>query len=86
MTHRPLYLRFYGENFMFIDTPSEIQILGVYFPPVFVAILVGLLCSIILTRLLNWTGLSRFFWHPPLAYAALWLLSTSLACLIFIAP
>jgi hypothetical protein len=71
---------------MFTDTPSEIEILGVYFPPIFVAILVGLLCAIGLARLLNWTGLSRFFWHPPLAYAALWLLSTALVGLIFIAP
>ena len=71
---------------MFLDTPSEIQILGVYFPPLFVAILAGLLCAIGLARLLNWTGLSRIFWHPPLAYAALWLLSTALVSLIFIAP
>jgi hypothetical protein len=71
---------------MFTDTPSEIQILGVYFPPIFVAILAGLLCAIGLARLLNWTGLSRFFWHPPLAFAALWLLSTALIGLIFIAP
>jgi hypothetical protein len=71
---------------MFLDIPSEIQILGVYFPPLFVAILAGLLCAIGLARLLNWTGLSRFFWHPPLAYAALWLLSTALVSLIFIAP
>jgi hypothetical protein len=71
---------------MFIDTPSEIQILGVYFPPIFVAIVVGLLCALGLARLLNRTGFSRFFWHPPLAFAALWLLSTTLVGLIFIAP
>jgi hypothetical protein len=71
---------------MFTDTPSEIEILGVYFSPIFVAILVGLLCAIGLARLLNWTGLSRFFWHPPLAFAALWLLSAALVGLIFIAP
>jgi hypothetical protein len=71
---------------MFIDTPSEIQILGVYFPPIFVAIVVGLLCALGLARLLNRTGLSRFFWHPPLAFAALWLLSTTLVGLVFIAP
>ena len=71
---------------MFTHIPSEIQILGVYFPPLFVAILAGLLCAFGLARLLNWTGLSRFFWHPPLAFAALWLLSTALVGLIFIAP
>jgi hypothetical protein len=71
---------------MFTETPSEIEILGVYFPPIFVAILAGLLCAIGLAKLLNLTGLSRFFWHPPLAYAALWLLSAALVGLIFIAP
>ena len=71
---------------MFTLPPSEIQILGVYFPPLFVAILAGLLCALGLARLLNWTGLSRFFWHPPLAFTALWLLSAALVGLIFIAP
>ena len=71
---------------MFTDIPSEIQILGVYFPPIFVAILAGLLCALGLARLINWTGLSRFFWHPPLVFTALWLLSAALVGLIFIAP
>ena len=71
---------------MFTRIPSEIQILGVYFPPLIVAILAGLLCAVGLARLLNWTGLSRFFWHPPLAFTALWLLSAALIGLIFIAP
>ena len=71
---------------MFTHIPSEIEILGVYFPPLFVAILAGLLCALGLARLLNWTGLSRFFWHPPLAFTALWLLSTALVGLILIAP
>jgi len=71
---------------MFTGTPSEIQILGVYFPPLIVAILAGLLCAIGSAWLLNRTGLSRFFWHPPLAFAALWLLSAALVGLIFVAP
>jgi hypothetical protein len=37
-------------------------------------------------KLLNLTGLSRFFWHPPLANAALWLLGTALFGLFIIAP
>lgn len=71
---------------MFADIPSEIQILGVYFPPVFIAILAGLLLAAGLARLFNWTGISQYFWHPPLAYAALWLLSTALVSLFFITP
>ena len=71
---------------MFTETPSEIQFLGLYLPPIFVTILFGLLCAIGLARLLNWTGLSRYFWHAPLAFASLWLLSAALVGIIFIAP
>jgi hypothetical protein len=51
-----------------------------------VAIVAGLLCTILVTRLLNQSGLSRFFWHPPLANAALWLLATALIGLFIITP
>ena len=71
---------------MLTDIPSDVQILGLYVPPLFVAIAAGLLCAIVLARLLNRTGLSRLFWHPPLAFAALWLLATALVGLILISP
>jgi hypothetical protein len=71
---------------MHTDVPAEMQILGVYFPPLFVAIVGGLLGATLAAGLLNLTGLSRFFWHPHLAYAALWLLATSLIGLLIIAP
>jgi len=71
---------------MLTGVPSEIQLLGVYFPPLFVAIVAGLVCAILVARLLNLTGLSRFFWHPPLANAAMWLLATALIGLFIITP
>jgi len=71
---------------MLTDVPAEFQFLGVYLPPLFVAIVGGLLCAALVAKLLNLTGLSRFFWHPQLAYAALWLLATSLIGLLVIAP
>jgi len=71
---------------MFTGVPAEVQILGLYFPPLFVAIIAGLLCAMVATQLLNRTGLSRFFWHPPLANAALWLLAAALIALFIIAP
>ena len=71
---------------MLTGVPSEVQILGVYFPPLFVAIVIGLLCAMVVAQLLNRTGLSRFFWHPPLANAALWLLASALIGLFIIAP
>ena len=71
---------------MFTGVRSEVQILGVYLPPLFVAIVTGLLCAILVTKWLNQTGLSRFFWHPPLANAALWLLATALIGGFIITP
>jgi len=71
---------------MFTGAPSEVQILGLYFPPLFVAIAAGLVCSTLVARLLNQSGLSRFFWHPPLASAALWLLATALIGYFIITP
>ena len=71
---------------MVAGVPSEVQILGIYFPPLFVSIVAGLVCAIVVGKLLNLTGLSRFFWHPPLANAALWLLGTALFGLFIIAP
>ena len=71
---------------MLTDVPAEFQILGVYFPPLFVMIVGGLLCATACAKLLNRSGLSRFFWHPPLAFAALWLLATALIGLLIIAP
>jgi hypothetical protein len=71
---------------MFTGVPSEVQILGIYFPPLFVAIVAGLVFTIVVAKLLNRTGLSRFFWHPPLAFAALWLLATALTGLLVITP
>ena len=71
---------------MLTDVPSEIQFLGLYFSPLFVSILAGLVCAVIVAKQLNLTGLSRFFWHPPLAYAALWLLATALINLFILRP
>lgn len=71
---------------MLLAVPSEIQILGVYLPPLFLAIMAGLVGAMVFAKLLNLTRLSRFFWNPPLAYAALWLLATALICVFFITP
>lgn len=71
---------------MFDGVPSEVQLLDVFVPPLFLAIVGGLLSALIVARLLNITGLSRFFWHPPLALAALWVLLSGLISLIIIQP
>lgn len=66
--------------------PSEISFDWVYFPPFFFTVVVGYLCAFGIARLLNTTGLSRYFWHSGLTFVALWVLLTSLIGLVFIPP
>ena len=68
------------------QTPSEVQLLGIYLPPFFLVCMLGLLFSLVVAQLLNWTGLSRMFWHPPLAFLGLWVLASSLIGLLWIVP
>ena len=68
------------------DTPAELQFLGLYLPPAFLVCTVGLLIAVAVTQLLNWSGLSRLFWHPPLAFVGLWVLAASLVGLLVMTP
>ena len=68
------------------DTPAELQLFGVYIPPLFLVCLLGLVCALAASRTLNRCNLSRCFWHPPLAFFALWVLASSLIGLLLIAP
>ncbi len=68
------------------QVPSEVQLLGIYLPPIFFVCLFGLACALAITQVLNWTGLSRWFWHPPLAFVAIWVLASSVIGLAIIAP
>ena len=71
---------------MFDEIPSEISFQSVYFPPFFFTIVLGFICATGLAKLLNATGLGRFFWHPGLAFVALWVLATSLVGLLLVFP
>ena len=66
--------------------PREISFGWVYFPPLFFAIIVGILAAWILAGVLNHTGLSRFFWRPPVAFLAFVLVFGSLFALFVMAP
>ena len=69
-----------------LQAPSEVQLFGIYVPPFFLVCLLGLICAVVASQILNSTGLSRLFWHPPLAFFALWVLASSLIGLVAIAP
>ena len=56
--------------------PSEFAIGDVYFPPMLIAALLGLLLAWLTAHLLNRFRLSRFFFYPPLVLLALAVLFT----------
>jgi hypothetical protein len=72
---------------MFERVPTETVLFEwVYFPPFFFTFVLGFVCAIGIAKLFNVTRLSRFFWHPGLAFVALWVLATSLIGLSIIPP
>ena len=51
--------------------PSEVDLTGVYFPPLLVNGTLGVLMMLLTVYLLNRYRLSRYFFFPPLVMAAL---------------
>ena len=66
--------------------PSEISFDWIYFPPFFFTVVLGYLSAFGVAKLLNITGLRRFFWHSGLTFVAFWVLLTSVIGLTFIPP
>jgi hypothetical protein len=58
--------------------PSEFAIGDVYFPPMLIAALLGLVLAWLTAHLLNRLRLSRFFFYPPLVLLALVVIYTVL--------
>lgn len=67
-------------------TPTDISLGFVYVPPLFVDFVAGLILAYVVVHVLNRTGLSRFFWHPPLAFLALVVLMGSLFGILVLPP
>ena len=51
--------------------PSEFPIAGVYFPPLLIASILGVLAASLTVLAFNRYRLSRFFFYPPLVFVAL---------------
>ena len=66
--------------------PSEVSLVWVYLPPFLVTVVLGYLAAYGVTRLLNATGLSRYFWHPEIGFLAFWVMLTSLIGLFVLPP
>ena len=73
-------------SIVFDQIPSEVSFVWVYFPPFFFTVVLGFVCALGVAKLLNVAGISRFFWHPGLAFVSLWVLVTSLIGLTVILP
>jgi hypothetical protein len=71
---------------MLFDIPSALPLGFFFVPPIFIDIFVGLLLAWLIARVLNRTGLSRFFWHPPLAFLGFVVLMSSLFGILVLPP
>lgn len=54
-----------------LSAPSELNLAGVYVPPLLVAGFLGLTATYLLTRFLTRYRLSRYFASPPLVFLSL---------------
>ena len=66
--------------------PSEISLNWVYLPPFMITVVLGYLAAYGVTRLLNATGMSRYFWRPEIGFLAFWVMLTSLIGLFLLPP
>jgi len=58
--------------------PSEVDLAGVYLPPLLLASLLGAAAAAITAYGLNRFRLSRFFYYPPVVFLALAVIYTGL--------
>ena len=64
--------------------PAEVNIFGVYFPPLLLAAILGVIGAALTAMVLNRYRLSRFFYYPPVIFLALAVIYTGLIGTIFI--
>ena len=65
--------------------PSEFAIGGVYFPPLLIAGMLGVLAAGVTVMLFNRYRLSRYFYYPPMIFLALVVIYTGLVGTFLIA-
>jgi len=69
-----------------MPVPHEISFGWVYFPPLAFVILFGIAAAWIIAVVLNRTGLSRYFWRPPIAFLGFVLIMSALFGLFILTP
>ena len=55
----------------FLPIPAEVDIFGVYWPPLLLAVILGTIAMVVTIRLLNRHRLSRFFVLPEFVMLAM---------------
>ena len=55
----------------FLPIPAEVEIFGVYWPPLLLAVILGTIAMVVTIRLLNRHRLSRFFVLPEFVMLAM---------------
>ena len=58
--------------------PKEFTIGGIFFPPLLIAGILGVIAAMLTAMLLNRYRLSRYFFYPPLVFLALAVIYTGL--------
>jgi hypothetical protein len=66
--------------------PSEVPLGWIYLPPVLIVFVLGISGGWIVSRILNRTGLSHYFWHPPLAMIAISVILCAVIGLFVLVP
>ncbi len=64
--------------------PKEISFGWIFFPPMFIATVLGLTGAILISIMTRILGISRWFWHPTLAFLALTVLLSALIGIFFV--
>jgi len=67
-----------------MQIPREFFIGGVYFPPLLIASMLGIVCTLVIFRLVKLYRLSRFIFYPPLAFVGIAIINTLLIGQFFI--
>ncbi|MEM7025206.1 MAG: DUF1656 domain-containing protein [Pseudomonadota bacterium] len=71
---------------MLFGSPAAVSLGFFFVPPIFIDMALGLLLAYLAARYLNRTGLSRYFWHTPLAFLGLFVLMSSLVGIFVLTP
>lgn len=63
--------------------PAEIDLLGFYLTPIFIAVLFGIILAGVSVWLIDRTRLTQFIWHPPLFFFVLTIIYGVLFSILF---